>query len=346
MKPHETKRLAVVGAGLIGKRHVEVIVRSAEARLAAIVDPDPAAEQLANVHSVPWFADLGDMLDAELSDGVVIASPNQLHVTHGLQCVRLGLPILVEKPIDSDSRQAEQLVTAAEQAGIPILVGHHRRHNPIVQAAKAKLDEGAIGSIVAINGLCWLYKPDDYFDMRWRTKEGAGPVFINLIHDIDLMRHLCGEVKTVQAVQASHARGHEVEDTAAIVLQFGSGALGTISVSDTIVAPWSWELTAAENPAYPRTAQACYLIGGTHGSLEIPGGRIWSNSGKRSWWEPIESAVYDIEPSDPLDRQIEHFCRIIAREEEPLVSGREGLRTLQVIEAIKNSALSGQLVEP
>ncbi len=66
-------------------------------------------------------------------------------------------------------------------------------------------------------------------------------------------------------------RGNPIEETAAILLSFANGALGTFSVSDTTAAPWSWELTARENPAYPATGQACYMIGGTEGALELPG---------------------------------------------------------------------------
>ena len=286
------------------------------------------------------------MLASDPPDGVIVATPNQLHVEHGLECLGAGLPVLIEKPIADDSRSALDLVAEAEHLGVPVLVGHHRRHNPIVRAAKAKIDGGAIGEVVAVQAACWLYKPDGYFDAAWRTRQGAGPVFINLIHDVDLLRHLLGEVRAVQAFDSRQARGHEVEDTAAILLRFESGALATVSVSDTIVAPWSWELTAAENPAYPATGQSCYLIGGSHGAIEIPGGRIWSQTGERSWWRPLEQQSYAVEARDPLELQIGHFCDVIAGAAAPLVSGREALRSLQVIEAIMEAVRSGRTVRP
>jgi predicted dehydrogenase len=281
------------------------------------------------------------MLANDRPDGVIVATPNQLHVEHGLACIRAGIPVLIEKPIASDVRSGERLVREAEAADVPILVGHHRRHNPIIASAKARISSGAIGEVVAVHAICWLYKPDDYFRTDWRTQAGAGPVFINLIHDIDLLRYLCGEVRAVQAFDSNRVRGHQVEDTAAIIMEFDSGALATVTVSDTIVAPWSWELTSGENPAYPSTGQSCYLIGGTHGSLEIPGCGVWSNPSQRSWWEPINCETSRLDDQDPLRLQISHFCRVISRTEKPLVSGREGLRTLQVIEAIKSAAESG-----
>jgi len=149
----------------------------------------------------------------------------------------------------------------------------------------------------------------------------------------------------VQAFQSSAARGHEVEDTAAVTIQFASGVLGTVTVSDCIVAPWSWELTAAENPAYPKTQQTCYLIGGTQGSLEVPTGKVWQQDEPHSRWRALQSRQIETAVQDPLDAQIQHFCRVIARTEPPLVSAAEGVATLRVIEAIKKSAISNSSIE-
>ena len=275
-----TASLVVAGAGLIGRRHVEAIALANGASLACIVDPADAARDYAAGLGVPWFPDLAAMIAKARPDGVVLATPNQLHVAGGLECVAAGLPVLVEKPVATDVASARGLIEAAEGAGVPILVGHHRRHNPLIQAAKERLNAGAIGTVVAVQATFWLFKPDDYFEVKWRRRQGAGPVLLNLIHDVDLLRHLCGEIVSVQALASNAVRSHPVEETAAILLCFENGALGTASVSDTVVAPWSWELTAKENPAYPPTDAACYLIGGTHGSLELPGACLWHNPEK------------------------------------------------------------------
>nr|WP_255569771.1 Gfo/Idh/MocA family oxidoreductase [Actibacterium sp. 188UL27-1] len=225
------------------------------------------------------------------------------------------------------------------------MVGHHRRHNPIIAAARATIQNGDLGQIVSVHAQFWLYKPDEYFDVDWRTQIGAGPVFINLIHDIDLLRHLCGDITSVQARQSSVTRRHAVEDTAVILLEFAKGALGTVNVSDSIVAPWSWEMTAAENPAYPATKATCYTIGGTHGSLSVPDLGLWQHPETRSWWAPIAAKQVSHSAEDPLHRQHDHFCAVIRGTEAPLVSGAEGLATLRVIEAIKEAAETGQTVD-
>lgn len=336
--------VAVAGAGLIGKRHVEATMAGDAARLHSIVDPTDAAKAYAAGLGVPWYPSLAEMMSAGTPDGVVLATPNQIHVENGLECVQSGIPALVEKPIAVDVPSARQLVEAAEKANVPLLVGHHRRHNPLVAAAKARLEAGDIGRIVSVHGMVWLCKPDDYFDVEWRRRPGAGPVFVNLIHDVDLMRHLVGEIVSVQAMESNAVRGNAIEDSAVILIGFANGALGTVNVSDTVVAPWSWELTAKENPAYPPTDEACYLIGGTHGSLELPNLRFWNNPGKRGWWEPMGSERIAVEREDPLVRQIRHFAAVIRGDAQPLVSGREGLKTLEVIDAVKRAARSGVAV--
>ncbi len=338
-------QIAIVGAGLIGRRHVEAIARSKGAQVAAIVDPSPSARQFASDGQFSWYRDFAELLAAKRPDGAVIATPNQLHLPQGLEALQAQVPVLIEKPMADTVSAAEALVAQSSKSGVPILVGHHRRHNPIIQAAKERISSGKLGDVVAVHGMCWLYKPEDYFDTTWRTQAGAGPVLINLIHDVDLLCHLIGEITTVEAFEANATRGHEVEDTAAIILRFENGALGTLSVSDTIVAPWSWELTADENPAYPFTGQNCYFIGGTRGSLELPASKTWAQEAARSWWEPISQHSVEVGRDDPLDIQISHFCDVIRGLAEPRVSGVDGLRSLQVIAAIKQSAQEKTAIE-
>jgi predicted dehydrogenase len=337
-------RIMVLGAGLIGKRHIEHAAADPAAELSAVVDPSPAGEAVAREHGVKWYPMFAAIPAAERPEGVIIATPNQLHVANGLECVAAGMPCLIEKPIAVDVASATELVEAAEAAGVPLLVGHHRRHNPMIQTAKRAIEDGRLGRVLAVHAFCWFFKPDDYFDVPWRRDKGAGPVFLNLIHDVDNLRYLLGDVVSVQALESNAVRGHPVEETAVILLRFASGVLGTVSVSDAIVAPWSWELTAGENPAYHQTNEACYQIGGTDGSLTVPYLHLWRNAGRRSWWEPVMPERLPYTYEDPLRLQVRQFCRVIRGLEAPLVSGREGLETLGVVEAVKQSAVTGQII--
>ncbi len=335
-------RIVVVGAGLIGRKHIELVRAGAE--LAAVVDPAPAALEIAEHNAVPLFPELSACLEQEEPDGVIVASPNHLHLQHGLACLDAGIPVLIEKPLADSAEAGRKLAERAAATGIPILVGHHRRHSPIVKAARSVVEENRLGQIVAVNAMFWLHKPPDYFDMTWRKLPGAGPTYINLIHDIDLLQFLCGPIASVQAIETNAFRGFEVEDTAALILTFASGALGTVSISDTVSAPWSWELTAGENPAYPKTDQSCYLIGGTEGSLSLPDLRVWSHRGAKSWWSPIDATRVEVETCDPVEAQLRHFLDVIAGQATPVVSVEDGLRNIEVLEAIKAAASSGEVV--
>ena len=337
--------VAVLGAGAIGRRHIDHVRAEDCAALMAIVDPSPTARALAEAHDAAWFPSLAALLADRRPDAVIVATPNQMHVAHGLECVAAGIPALVEKPVADDVAGATRLVEAAQAAGVPLLVGHHRRHNPLIAVAKQAIDAGRLGQVVSVHGACWFYKPDDYFDAQWRREKGAGPVFLNLIHDVDLLRHLCGEIVSVQAMECSALRGNAVEETAVILVRFASRALGTLNVSDKIVAPWSWELTSGESPAFSQTGEFCCTIGGTLGSLTIPQLDLWSNPGPPSWFEPIGRERLPVVAQDPLALQIRNLCGVVRGREPPVVSGREGLATLRVIVAVKQAAATGQIVE-
>jgi len=339
-------RIAVVGVGLIGQRHVELISESSHAELAAVVDPDPRAADVARVAGVAWHPTLDDLLASDEPDGAVIATPSDLHVVHALACIQAGVSVLVEKPIATTVADALRVAEAAEAHRVPLLVGHHRRYSPILVAAREIVRSGTLGDVVAVVATTVFAKPADYFEAGpWRQQAGGGPILINLIHDIDALRMLVGEIAAVQAMASSHARGFAVEDTAAIALRFVHGAIGSMMVSDAAASPVSWELTAGEDPAFPRhDGRDCYVVAGTRGSLAIPTMRLTTYDGEPSWKRPARTDTVPVRRGDPLVRQLEHFCAVIAGAAEPEVGGRDALETLRVTLAIAGAARSGQPV--
>ena len=331
-------QFAVAGAGLAGIRHINVILKNDHAELLAIIDPDVKAKEIANNAKCLWFSSIQEMFENHKPDGVIIATPSNLHVEHGLECIKNQCPVLIEKPIATTLESAKILIDAAQKNNIALAVGHHRRHAAFVQKARQLIQNGELGTIRIIQGQCWLYKPNDYFETAsWRQKKGAGPISVNLIHDIDILRYLCGDVVSVFADAVKAKRGYENEDIATILLRFENDALCTLSVSDAIVSPWSWELTAHENPIYPQTNESCYMIGGTDKSLSLPDFTLWSYAGKKSWWEEIKHCHIETNIIDPFAAQMEQFIKVVKKEEPPLVSGEEGFKALQVIEAIYQS---------
>lgn len=259
---------------------------------------------------------------------------------------------MIEKPLAHTLEAGERLVAAGEQTGVPILVGHMRRHSRIMDEAIRVVRSGRLGRLVGVMGSAVFCKPaaDGYFDgpNEWRRRPGGGPILINMIHEVDAMRSLMGEIVAVQA-QASHAtRGFEVEDTVAITLRFVGGALGTFMLSDTAASPRSWEQTSQENQAYATyDDEDSYVVMGTHGSLSIPTMRLrtYARDEDRSWFKPFATEVVPMQRADPLALQIAHFAEVIRGNAKPLVSGRDGLQNLRVVDAIARAATAGGTIE-
>jgi predicted dehydrogenase len=342
-------RIAVAGAGYIGQAHMGVVLNSTTCTLSAIVDPSPAAIEMAAKAGVPLYKSIDELLAQDRPDGLVLATPNQLHVSQGLQCIAAQLPILLEKPIATTVAEGEQLVKAVQESGAKVLIGHHRAHSPIMAKAKEVVDSGKLGKLVAVMGSATFLKPDHYYaDAPWRCEIGAGPILLNMIHEVHNLRMLCGDIVAVQAFASHATRGFPVEDTVAINLRFASGVLGTFLLSDTAACPRSWEQTSQENKAYPTYAdEDCYVITGTNGALSVPTMRLktYPRPEDRSWWKEFEVGVVGMVRDDPLKHQIEHFGAVVRGEAEPLVSARDGLLNLRITEAIVEAAKTGRVVE-
>ena len=337
-------RLLLIGAGVIGRTHIDRIGRDPHLALAGIAEPSAAGKALAEQLGVPWAASHLELLDRTQAQGAIVATPNASHVGMAIDCLERGVAALVEKPVADTVTEALALVQAQQRTGVPVLVGHHRRHNPINTRARSIVQDGRLGRVVTANVMCTVLKPDAYFDAAWRRQPGGGPVLINLIHEIDMLRFLCGEITEVQALSSNAVRGFAVEDTAAAVLRFASGALGTVVLSDAAASPWCWDFCAAEQDQYPRQDVQSHFIAGTHGSLSLPDLALWNYRGERSWHAEMTLEKTFVHKADAYSRQLQHFAAVIEGREAPLCSAVDGLRTLQATLAVAEAARSGQAV--
>jgi predicted dehydrogenase len=338
-------KIAVVGIGLMGSQHLKALQLSRRAILHSIVDLNRNSRIYAEKFKVPFYNDTTELLKNNKPDAVIVATPNQFHEKHTISFLNAKIPVLLEKPISDKISKAKKIIDSAKINKTSLLIGYHRRHNSMATNVKKKIDSGKLGKIVSVNIMCWLYKHKEWFKEKWRIKKGGGPLGINLIHDLDFICYLLGPVKYVQATTSNLIRKHKVEDTAIVNLVFESGVLCTLSVSDTIVSPWSYELTAGENPAYPITNQSAYYIGGTKGSIQFPNLKYWYNKNERSWWKKI----FHKDESTRLSRytlinQIDHFCNVVRGKAKPKVSGNDGLMSLKIFNAILKSSKTGKKI--
>jgi predicted dehydrogenase len=341
-------RIAVLGAGLIGKRHIQSILAAPHAgTLVAVADPVADASAF-SLGGAAWFTDTTEMLDRVRPEAVILATPNALHSEQGKVCCERGIHFLVEKPVTATLGEAAELVRAVDGSGVKTLVGHHRRYLAAIQDAKRRITSGELGELVAASVVWATRKPDRYFDTAWRTQAGGGPLLINAIHEIDMLRHLCGEIARITGITSHARRGFAVEDSAAASFAFENGCLGTLICTDAGFSPWTIEQGTQENPSFAFTGQSAYRIIGTRGSLELPVLRQWDakSPGDIGWDRAITAADITVPYHDPYIAQLEHFQRMIRLDEPAIVSVRDGANTLAATLAVAQSATEGRACAP
>lgn len=339
-------RIAVAGIGLIGLKHIEAIQKAKNVKLVLLIEKDKERRENLKKYNLPLYKNIITATNHEKIDGMIISTPNTEHLKNSIDAINSGCNVLIEKPISTHSTDVKKLIKHKTLNNVEILVGHHRRHNPIIKKAKEIIDNGELGELKTVHINCLMHKPNQYFkSSKWRTKKGSGPILVNLIHDIDLINFLCGDIISVQSQLKPSSKGFENEEVAGAILRFKNGMIGSVLVSDTVASPWSWELTARENEIYPSTPESCYQIGGSVGSMSLPNLTIWKHQGQPDWYNPMTATKVPYEFSDPLVNQINHFAEIIRNKTNPIISAETAMKTLMVIEAIHNSSKTNQIVE-
>ena len=338
--------IGIIGGGLISERHCKVISDNSDCDIVSMLSLGSAkSKALADAFNCTFFIDSDAFFNREL-DGVIIASPNHTHVEYLKKCVDLKLPVLVEKPVFNKSDDDISLKYNLNDNDndfikTKILIGHHRHHFKKFELLKEILNNGQLGEITSFQGSAIFYKPEHYVATSpWRTTVGVGgPILINFIHEIGLLRELFGEVHSIKCIRKNSTRQNEVEDTIAMILDFEQGVLGTFMVSDCGASPWSWELTSGENSFYPNHSEDCYRITGTKGSIAYPSMKTYIYEGAQDWWQPMKVGEIYCENNDPFAAQLINFINVINGDALPLVSYQDGLKNLQLVEEIINEKL-------
>ncbi|MEM6440263.1 MAG: Gfo/Idh/MocA family oxidoreductase [Pseudomonadota bacterium] len=341
--------LAVYGAGLVGLRHCALIEAHATAGLAAVIEPEPEAAERAAELGHPVFATPEDAAAAHPDiAGAVIATANATPGAVAEDAAGRGWALLVEKPLSGTLRDARRAAQAAEAAGVPLLVGHHRRQYASVAAARETLASGLLGRPIAADVIWSLRKPDDYYRYQWRVESGGGPVVINLVHDVDLLRFLLGDIAEVSALASSAQRRGALEDSAAVALRFENGCLATCLMSDAGLSPWGWEAATGENPDLHASGLDCLRIVGDEGALSLPSLTYWRHDGggRGDWTKPLTPLELPCPRTAPLEAQLDHFIAVARDGAAPICGAAEGLASLAATLAIRESARTGAPVRP
>lgn len=329
----DVTRLLVAGLGLIGARHAQMIAGSNLCELAGVIDPNAS---LRGAFNAPGFASIEDV-DIE-ADGIVLATPTPLHADHAEAAAACGWHVMIEKPVADTLDGVARIVEATRAAGVQTLVGHHRRHHASLHALR-EIVARDIGQPTLANCMWAMRKPDVYFEGNWRDGAAGSPVMINMVHDIDLLRFVMGEVSDVSAMGANPLRGNARVESGVISLRFASGALGSITFADNSASPWGFEAGTAENPNIGATGQDFLFITGTKGAVSYPSLTVWG--GSQDWGVAVTAQHMECETTVPLAAQLAHFVDVIEGRAEPVISAADAGETLRVALAVQASIDAG-----
>ena len=305
-------RVAVIGTGFWGKNQARILKQLNCTELVCVCDIDStAAENIGSQFGVQYTTDFDNVLSRRDIDAVTICTPTTTHKEVAERALLSGKHVLVEKPMTNTASEAQELLSLAKQKGLRIMPGHIERFNPAVSYLKSLLDNGKLGNVMLL-----LARRVG----RWPERIGdVGVVRDTAIHDIDLSRYIFqDEVESVYSKVGSLK--HTNEDFAEIMLQFRSGGTAFIDAN--------W-LT----PRKTRTL----VVTGSEATVQL------DYITQEVSIENSEMTVRpNIEKKEPLSMELAHFAEAILNDRPFVVNGVDGLKAVEICEAILRSGRDGR----
>jgi len=312
-------RIGIIGCGNIATAHINAYSKNEDVNLTSFCDVEAErARKYADKFKGKFYSDYKEMIEKEKLDGVSICTPPSTHKEIATTFLSRGINVLCEKPLAISTSQAKQMVDAATKNNVLLLTAFKFRFFDGVLRAKELIFRGRIGKVIMFKNMF-----GGLVDMsrRWFSKRevsGGGVLIDNGVHAVDLSRFLFGEVKNISARIATFAQDINVEDTARVLLEMENGVLGTIDLS--------WSIP------YP---QPFYLeVYGSEGSIMVGWDILRYRTSKTKKWTEIRGGFKE---EDAFIKEINHFVNCIKGRETPIVSGVDGLRALEIVEAAYRS---------
>ena len=343
---------ALVGCGMIARFHAKALAEIPGARVAALVSRTPAnAHKLlveTGTPACPVFATVGEAVAAPGVDVVVVTTPSGAHLEPALVAAAAGKHVVVEKPLEITGERCERIIAACDRHGVKLCTIFPSRFADANVALKAAVDGGKFGRLTFGQAATTWWRSQAYYDDGgWKgtlALDGGGALMNQAIHNVDLLLWMMGPATHVTGLTATLAHERiEVEDTAAAVVRFKSGALGVLTA------------TTSAYPGYPKRI----AIHGDKGSAVIEQEDVLT-------WDFDPPTLDDAEvrerfaakvgasggAADPKAigheghrRQLADFVDAIRANRPPKVDGREGKRAVDLICAIYESHRTGRVVE-
>ena len=318
MKEKELK-IGIIGCGGIARAHINGYAQNGNVELVAFCDVrKDNAQQRANEFKGRSYTDYKKMIEEEELDGISICTPPFTHKEIAVEVLNKGINVFCEKPLAVSINEAKEMVGSAHNNEVLLMTAFKFRFFDEILRAKQLISQGEIGKIIMFRN---MFGGTVDMSKRWFSKKeisGGGVLIDNGVHAVDLFRFLFGEVKNVSARVATFIQDIEVEDTARILLEMESGSFGTVDLS--------WSIP------YP---QPFYLeVYGSEGSIMVGWDILRYQTNKTKKWTEVRGGPKE---ENAFIKEINHFVNCIKGRETPIVSGVDGLRALEIIEAAYRS---------
>lgn len=341
-------RIAIAGLGKMGIMHTSMIRAIPGAEVAGLVEPNASlGKQVASMGAaVPCFPDIAACLREARPDGVIVSTPQFTHRAVAEACLEAGVAVLTEKPLAHTLADARAMLeTSRRHPGVAAGVGYMLGHNPLFDEAARIVREGMLGTVKSCRASCYLsqvFKPSQGWTFT-KDKAGGGVVINSGSHLLFVVQKVMGRAKGAMA----RALGvhNAVEDTFGALVDFESGAWGSINIS--------WSVPGYEFQTHD------LLIEGTNGTIEVGNEvlRLWLVEERdgygKGWTERRRSetdprAELSLSPDycgDEFYLEDRDFVQAIAEGRQPRVGWEEGLRVQELLDALYRSADTRAYVE-
>lgn len=328
--------VGIVGGGVISVTHARAAREIEGVAVAAVYGQNrEKVAQLSQSYGGAAYDSFEAFLAHKPMDLIMIGSPSGLHAEQGIAAAQHGLHVLVEKPIDITTERADALIDACERAGVKLGVMFQDRVAPGICRLKELVDAGELGKPILVSGSVRWYRPPEYYsDSRWRgtwALDGGGALMNQGVHTVDLLLWLMGDVERVSAKTITALHDIEVEDTVVATLEFANGAIGTLQAATSVY------------PGYRRRVE----VTGTNGTMVLEHDRIIAADLR----DPIANVILPEENDDTSPeirghkRLLEDFLHAIETNSKPRCDGREGRRSVALVQAIYESSRTGRAVK-
>jgi predicted dehydrogenase len=317
----------LIGCGPMGRGLADSLAKRNDARIAAVADPaETARQQAAEAYQARGYANYEEILSQADIDAVVVAAPNYLHKEIAIAAARAGKHVFCEKPMALNTADCDLMIRAAGDVGVKLMVGHVLRLMFPYWRIKELARDGGLGAPFCVS----IRRVQRWSPQGWRARldQSGGPLFEVHVHELDFMRHLCGEVAQVSAYGGKFAtEGVDYYDTYLVNLRFRSGAVGHLHCGMT-------------------TGGNVY-----EGKVTCPQGVLSFGPG---WGEAtMQRGSAEAEPLGSenrvgpvgIDWELDSFVNWVLRDEPPVVTAQDGRSAVELAQAAYRSIKEGRPID-